>query len=441
MNQNNNFNYPNGFINTNNNVNNSQTFNQCMPLNNNSIRSQMFPTNQQMPPHFMNTPSPGMNFHNYNNQYQQMPVYNQPQPGFYNRPPMNQNQMYFNPYQPNYYQQPQQMNEQQFFQTMPISRSTNDRKKVFDYSDKPSCSNSSSSSYNQKRSYSNYDRTNNNYYRKYDNNNSRYKKRSRSRSRRRYRSKSRSRSNSRNVRSKKESSQNSKVSSNESDSNSTDDEKYSKIETFTVQSTNIPIYYNKDKINPKLIKSTTKLEELCSKFDDSILKRSRRVREKQGLPIESTQIPDYRQLLMTNKFDKFSRCKCDHKTEDNKPGKCAQHNRKSRNKQSKQNESDKSSSSSRNSSTSSSSSNSSSYSSSSFSSSNSKSSKTKTKKSKEKENDDNDDEFEDIRSMEIDRKQKHPERLHPDLSFNEPDQVIFISVYHSKIYLNNYMKI
>jgi len=189
----------------------------------------------------------------------------------------------------------------------------------------------------------------------------------------------------------------------------------------------------------KTVKS--KLEELCSKFDDSILNRSRRVREKQGLPIESTQIPDYRQLLMTNKFDKFSRCKCDHKTEDNKPGKCAQHNRKSRNKQSKQNESDKSSSSSRNSSTSSSSSNSSSYSSSSFSSSNSKSSKTKTKKSKEKENDDNDDEFEDIRSMEIDRKQKHPERLHPDLSFNEPDQVIFISVYHSKIYLNNYMKI
>ena len=394
----------------------------------------MFPTNQQMPPHFMNTPSPGMNFHNYNNQYQQMPVYNQPQPGFYNRPLMNQNQMYFNPYQPNFYQQPQQMNEQQFVQTMPISRSSNDRKKVFDYSDKPSCS---SSSYNQKRSYSNYDRTNNNYYRKYDNNNSRYKKRSRSRSRRRYRSKSRSRSNSRNVRSKKESSQNNKVSSNESENNSTDDEKFSKIETFTVQSTNIPVYYSKDNINPKLIKSTTKLEELCSKFDDSILNRSRRVRENQGLPIESTQIPDYRQLLMTNKFDKFSRCKCDHKTEDNKPGKCAQHNRKSRNKQSKQNESDKSSSSSRNSSTSSSSSNSSSYSSSSFSSSNSKSSKTKIKKGKEKENDD--DEFEDIRSMEIDRKQKHPERLHPDLSFNEPDQVILISVDHSKIYLNNYI--
>jgi hypothetical protein len=429
MNQNNNYNYPNGFINNNNNnVNNSQTFNQCMPLNN-SVRSQMFPTNQQMPPHFMNTPSPGMNFHNYNNQYQQMPVYNQPQPGFYNRPPM-----YFNPYQPNFYQQPQQMNEQQFVQTMPISRSSNDRKKVFDYSDKPSCS-SSSSSYNQKRSYSNYDRTNIKY-RKYDNNNSRFKKRSRSRSRRRYRSKSRSRSNSRNVRSKKESSQNSKISSNESENNSTDDEKYSKIDTFTVQSTNIPIYYNKDKMNPKLIKSTTKLEELCSKFDDSILKRSRRVREKQGLPIESTQIPDYRQLLMTNKFDKFSRCKCDHKTEDNKPSKCAQHNRKSRNKQSKQNESDKSSSSSRNSSTSSSSSNSSSYSSSSFSSSNSKSSKTKIKKSKEKENDD---EFEDIRSMEIDRKQKHPERLHSDLSFNEPDQVIFISVNHSKIYLINYI--
>lgn len=26
--------------------------------------------------------------------------------------------------------------------------------------------------------------------------------------------------------------------------------------------------------------------------------------------------------------------------------------------------------------------------------------------------------------MELHRKQNHPERLHPDLSFNEPDQVI-----------------
>jgi hypothetical protein len=34
------------------------------------------------------------------------------------------------------------------------------------------------------------------------------------------------------------------------------------------------------------------------------------------------------------------------------------------------------------------------------------------------------DEFEDLKSMEINRKQNHPERLHPELSFNEPDQVI-----------------
>jgi hypothetical protein len=27
--------------------------------------------------------------------------------------------------------------------------------------------------------------------------------------------------------------------------------------------------------------------------------------------------------------------------------------------------------------------------------------------------------------MEIDRKQKHPERLHTDLSFNEPNQVFY----------------
>jgi hypothetical protein len=31
--------------------------------------------------------------------------------------------------------------------------------------------------------------------------------------------------------------------------------------------------------------------------------------------------------------------------------------------------------------------------------------------------------------MEIDRKQKHPERLHTDLSFNEPNQVIYLYLF------------
>lgn len=35
------------------------------------------------------------------------------------------------------------------------------------------------------------------------------------------------------------------------------------------------------------------------------------------------------------------------------------------------------------------------------------------------------DEFDDIRSMEVNRKLNHPERLHQDLCFNEPDQVRF----------------
>ncbi len=40
------------------------------------------------------------------------------------------------------------------------------------------------------------------------------------------------------------------------------------------------------------------------------------------------------------------------------------------------------------------------------------------KKSKKKP-----EEFHDIKSMEMNRKQNHPERLHKDLCFNEPDQV------------------
>jgi ribonuclease-3 len=46
----------------------------------------------------------------------------------------------------------------------------------------------------------------------------------------------------------------------------------------------------------------------------------------------------------------------------------------------------------------------------------------KKSSSKKKLTDDDLEEFDDIRSMEINRKMNHPERLHANLSFNEPDQ-------------------
>ena len=49
----------------------------------------------------------------------------------------------------------------------------------------------------------------------------------------------------------------------------------------------------------------------------------------------------------------------------------------------------------------------------------------KEKNSEKTKNKGKEDEFDDIRAMEINRKQNHPERLHPELSLNEPDQVAF----------------
>ena len=190
--------------------------------------------------------------------------------------------------------------------------------------------------------------------------------------------------------------------------------------------------YKSHKKNPKEIRATPKLVELCSKFEHSVIERSKRSREKSNIPAELTQIPDYRQLLLTNKFDKFTRCKCDHtngehKTDDLTGSKCSQHQRKTaRSAKRKSNSSSHSSSkSSSNERDSSSSSCSSDTSSSSFSSSGSSASENENKKSEKKEDEH---EFEDIRSMEIDRKLKHPERLHPDLSFNEPDQVNYFQL-------------
>lgn len=171
------------------------------------------------------------------------------------------------------------------------------------------------------------------------------------------------------------------------------------------------------------------------------------------MPKEATEIPDYRQLLLTKKFAKFSRCTCDHPKQqgddDTKISSCRKHRHRS--------VSPKSSSSSSSSTDDDDELNldddgneSSSSSSSSSSCSSSKAAAQKTEDTGLEQGEIVDDEkdfeakktdkdphlgehrstikeeekFEDIRSMELHRKQNHPERLHPDLSFNEPDQVI-----------------
>ena len=158
--------------------------------------------------------------------------------------------------------------------------------------------------------------------------------------------------------------------------------------------------------------------ELCTKFEADILARSKLVREKENLSPDLTKIPDYRQLLLTKKFDKFTRCTCDqsghqHGSESTtkKTRGCKQHKKRS---------SVSSSGSSSSSSESSRSSSSDSFSS--RSSSNSSIRSGASKKNQADNTAEQDEDFEDIRSMELHRKQNHPERLHPDLSFNEPDQ-------------------
>jgi ribonuclease-3 len=172
-----------------------------------------------------------------------------------------------------------------------------------------------------------------------------------------------------------------------------------KQEADYTQTTSIPIYYTKHA--NKLTTGTSKLDELCDRFKHDIIERSRRARERENLPPESTKIPDYRQLIQTKKFDKFTRCTCDQPNHNPSPTRksCKKHKR----------------------SDSSSSSDSSTTTCSSLSSS-SCSSRSSSRDENKKDKEDSDDEFDDIRSMEINRKQNHPERLHPDLSFNEPDQ-------------------
>ena len=178
-----------------------------------------------------------------------------------------------------------------------------------------------------------------------------------------------------------------------------------------------------------MIKATSKLVDLCTRFDQEIISRSRKAREKANLPPETTQIPNYRQLLLSKKFDNFTRCTCDqpnHNSEEaSTTSKFKQHMKKRlRNNSSSSTSSTSSSSTNISSRSSSSSSCCSSDSNRSKSSARSRSGSANSSRGKVKANSvEKEDDFDDIRSMEIHRKRNHPERLHPDLSFNEPDQV------------------
>lgn len=170
------------------------------------------------------------------------------------------------------------------------------------------------------------------------------------------------------------------------------------------------------------------------------------------MPKEATEIPDYRQLLLTKKFAKFSRCTCDHPKQqgddDTKVSSCRKHRHRSVSPKSSSSSSSSTDDDELNLDDDGNESSSSSSSSSSCSSSKAAAQKTEDTGLEQGEivDDENDfeakktdknshlaehrstikeeEKFEDIRSMELHRKQNHPERLHPDLSFNEPDQVI-----------------
>lgn len=404
MNQNNNIRYPNQYINS--TAASVGSFNQQQYPQMNNMNRHPYPAQ----PNF-NTPPPQFQpFYNNSNYYPPQPnmQFMQPNAQFYNTRPQAQQQqpqMLYNPYhqmEPNnsFFTKDKQNYSNQYNQSKSYRIHETKRDSTYNYDQ----SKRSNHRFEPRRPQSTQSRYN--------------RKRSRSNERKNYRS--RSRSNSRSQRFKKEDKykSNKQSSSDEEDNKSSEEENDEKVqlEPYNVQTTLIPTYYSKDINNPKLTKGTSKLNELCSKFEQAVVQRSKKTREKLNLPIESTQIPDYRQLLMTNKFDKFTRCKCDHKTNETTKTSCSYHRKTKSNTKRASSKSSSSSRSSSASSSCSSTSGSSSYSSSSFSSTNSK----KSGKLIEKK----DDEFEDIRSMEIDRKLKHPERLHSELSFNEPDQVI-----------------
>lgn len=176
--------------------------------------------------------------------------------------------------------------------------------------------------------------------------------------------------------------------------------------------------------------------------------RSSEARRKANLPPEAVQIPNYRQLLLTKQFSNYSRCTCDHSKHEVAETGCGKHKKKSVSSSSGSSSSSSGSSSGSDSSGTSSGSSSDSGSSRSSSGSegglNSSRGSRKKRLTKKKRSAKPEDEFEDIKSMEINRKMNHPERLHKDLCFNEPDQVrliinIFtVQIFDWKVYMTKY---
>jgi hypothetical protein len=183
--------------------------------------------------------------------------------------------------------------------------------------------------------------------------------------------------------------------------------------------------------NAKLVDGSDRLKSLCTEFESKVIGRSKRIRDQN--PCESSSIPDYRKLLQTEKFSNFTTCTCDHETTAKQTSRLvfcvfALHSHKSQFWCPKENCSkhDKKSTRKRKISTDSSSSTASSFSSHSSSTSRCSSSSDEedltSKRTKKAHGTSDDDQFDDIRSMEINRKMNHPQRLHSNLSFNEPDQ-------------------
>lgn len=173
------------------------------------------------------------------------------------------------------------------------------------------------------------------------------------------------------------------------------------FESAFIQTTLIPIYYQRDTQNARLSYATDRLKDLCSKFDYELVQRTQRLRGNQQI-----EIPDYRKLIHTKKFSKFSRCTCGQSNNSVKTNECSKHqkNKKLGKKSTNKTHSSRSSSN---------------------SSSSSESSTSADSSNDDSSYDGSSDEFEgfdDIRSMEIDRKRNHPQHLHSDITFNEPNQ-------------------
>ena len=424
----------------------------------NNHNQQQYNNHTRYPSNYFNqnNPSSGQ-MPTFNHQYPMNPMphqhFNHPYPPLQPQPTMfhsNSMPQFFNTPPPNFpfhHNQQQFMQAQSCYSSQPINNYQNNNATYHNNAQ----FNSFAQNNHKQNNYSNnrnHELTNNNnnkrYERRYDSDHKRNLKRSRSSSKERHHHRSNSYHNNRTrksnndkqVKYKRRDESTSKASRNKSSSesetsSSNEDEIEQQQVNYSIQMTQIPVYYSKDETNPKIFKSTGRLDELCGKFDSSVVQRSKKIREKQNISSELTKIPDYRQLLMTNKFDKFTRCKCDHNNTESKSSCTHSHHRKTRSSRlpkKKLNDSMKSSSSSSSSRSSSSfsstscssrtSSRSSDYSTSSTNSSNA----SKKSKKNSKKNNEDDEEFEDIRSMEIDRKLKHPERLHSELSFNEPDQ-------------------